>query len=456
MKQLSLNHCLKIKPPAVVSFYGAGGKTTLLRKLALEMTEAGQKVLLTTTTKMFIPPDIPVFYEEDIKKGIKTLKEHYKHHDVAVLAKQVIEDGKLEGIDPAAPGELKDQLEVSVLVEADGAKGRPIKGYAEHEPVLPTGSDLIIPVIGADALGAPLLEERVHRLDRLLPLTENKVGGTITEQIIASAFMYMLKLGQAQAPQARVYFILNKNDLLESSGSTALKIGRLLSNKDQPAEQLLIVEGKGFNPVRITINLVPGKPLVSVACIILAAGQSTRMGCDKLSLKTGHSTILGQTLQQVIAAGVKDIILITRPGFDCSELPGKEQCRIIENPLYKTGMSSSLQAGLSAVEENTQGAIFALGDQPMVPAEVYSLLCQTYQNNLKLLTAPIYKGKRGNPTLLDRRTWPDLMQISGDKGGRSVINKLTENEVDYIETNLSAILTDIDSPEDYRHFLNGR
>jgi len=454
MDQLQLEHSLSVKLPAVISFYGAGGKTTLISRLAEEMCSSGRKVLITTTTKIFVPQGIPLFYSDDPEQSIRILKRHYQKNNIAVLGRRVNRDNKIEGISAQEVHELRELLQVTVLVEADGAKGLPIKGFNANEPVLPFHSDLIVAVIGSDALGAKLSSSNVLRLENVLEETGAEYGSIITEHIVAEVFQYMLKLGRIQAPNAGTVCLLNKSDLLKSPGSTALKLSALLSGQQNSPDQLLITAVKEINPVRFTFLLKNGELCAHISCIVLAAGASKRMGIDKLALPFSKNTILENTLEQIEKSGIKDIIIVLRPGSPWLEKLKKGTCKLIENPLHSTGMASSLKAGLNAVDNKSQGVLIALADQPLVTPALYKKLINNYRNKLKIVTYPTYRGKRGNPTLLDRRIWPDLMSISGDLGGRVLIEKMDEDEIDRVETERPEIVFDIDTPDDYKRFFS--
>ena len=450
MEQLALYNCLEITPPAVVSFYGAGGKTTLLRNLAAEMVSSGHKVLLTTTTKIYPYADFSHIYAADTKKAVSALKEHFKQHNLAVLGQRVLTDGKIEGIETDFAAELLDKLNVTILVEADGARGMPIKGYTEYEPLIPSCSDLIVPVIGADALMTTLTSANVHRLPQLLEAIGEEEGGAITENLIARTFSAMIALGSVQAPGANVICVFNKADLLKAAGRTSLEVSRLLAGSSE-AKRFLVTLAGSRDPVKINLCLEGGWLSAAVTCIILAAGLSSRMGQDKLRLKLGDKTVLEQTIDNIVKAGVKEIIVVNRPENNLPILAEKYNCRIIENQHYKSGISSSLKAGLLAVKNETQGVIFALGDQPFVSVDTIKLLVNRYRNNLKLITCPHYRGQRGNPIIFDRRTWPDLLRVNDDQGGRALFHTVAPSEIDQVDTEDPAVVMDLDTPEDYQN-----
>lgn len=462
MEHFTITHSLNFSETAVISFYGAGGKTTLMRRLAAEMAAAGKKALLTTTTRIYKPQETAFFCSDDLEQAVQELREHFRNNDLAVLGKSILPDGKVEGIEPGQVGFLRDCLQVSVLVEADGAKGKPLKGFAPYEPVIPSSADYIIPVLGGDALGSFISPANTHRLEHFLESTGTKEGEMVNGSILARAFKYMLKIGMKQAPRAYACPIINKGDLIVSPETSALEItGLIRTGYEGPLpEKLLVTAGREDWPVKIILNLKPTKPPALVSCVILAAGKSARMGADKMALTVGNKTILKQTLDNVAAAGFEDIVIVTSPGRT-GPVPASRfephrtiSINVVKNCRYQEGMSASLKAGLQAVEPAAQGVLFALGDQPQVPPAVYNRLCENYMNNLALVTCPVFMGKRGNPVLLDRRTWPALMNLTGDKGGRDLIENMDRDKINYVDVDTPSILWDIDSPEDYLVYLD--
>jgi len=455
MNQLSFYCSLAVNPPAIITFTGAGGKTTLIMRLAAEMNSAGLKTLLTTTTKFYPPPGVKLFLTCDLKSAVTLLKKHFLNDQTAVLGKRILPDGKIEGIEPGDIAFLLRDLKVSVLVEADGAKGLPIKGYAVHEPVIPPGTDIIIAVIGADALGACLDSKIAHRPKLLSEQINISEGTILTEKAIADAYKNILKLSLTQAPLARTASVFNKADLLDETPSAALAIAAHLSADPRGVpESLLFLEGQQSDPVKVALTRHDNTLSAAVSCILLAAGSSSRMGVDKLTLDYNGKTIIEHSLNNIQSAGIEDIVIVTRPNSGLVKLFKGGKIRIIENENYKSGMASSLITGLKEVDGRAQGVIFALADQPMVTPDIYRQLIETYQKSLKLVVGLSYKGQRGNPTLFDRRTWMSVMDLSGVEGGRRIIEKLPPSKISLVETDLEGVLFDVDTPEAYQKLLN--
>lgn len=462
MQKHGLRRVLGIDYPAIVAFYGAGGKTTLLGVLAAELAAAGHNILVTTTTKMYKPPGKIILHNSRPEQTAEKITAHLGDNSPTILGKRILPDGKIEGVDPGLIDFLHQNLQLTILVEADGAKGKSLKGYNYYEPVIPKHSNYIIPILGGDALEKPLTAKNTHRLEIFAASTGAKKGEKITAKTFADAFCHMFDLGKKQAPRALACLIINKADQVSSPGKEALAIASLVkgSLKDYFPDKLLITEGQNTDPVKIVLNLNCEAKQAKVSCVVLAAGQSTRMGRAKLALKTKGKTILEETVGEIIAAGIKNIVMVTAPGrSEWIGLPGSKRdgdvsIKVVENPHYHTGLASSLKTGLQAVDPDTQGIMFALADQPHIPASVYHTICEKYQRHLPLVTCPVFKNKRGNPVLFDRRTWPDLMKLKGDQGGRAVITEIRVEQRDYVDVDTPSVLWDIDSPEDYLAYLD--
>lgn len=454
MNQLSLYRCLDLNEPAVTAFIGGGGKTSLIRRLAEELTDLGHKVLVTTTTKCYPFPNLPHFYLESSLDMFKKLSDHYKNNSIAVLGGKIGPDGKITGISPQLPGSFAAELGIHVLVEADGSKGKPLKGYEKYEPVLPADSGLIVSVIGADALGAAVEETTVHRssIFRKAMLLD---GSPIIadEKLLAQAFLYMEQVAVNQAPHSKFIYALNKYDILDNPThvykiACALKI----MNNNTP---LLSTKAKSKHPVKMYLNASGQTEAASLSCVVLAAGSSTRMGSiDKLSLPFNQSTVLQSTLAQIIESDIKEIIVVTAPGSRWKSILTGNDLRVVENSLHKTGQASSLKAGLSEVSPNAQGVIFALGDQPLIGNDIFKMLIERYKSNLKPVTYPVYQNRRGNPVIFDRTLWPLLMNLEGDEGGRAIIKNLKSGDIENVHTDNEYVITDIDTPEDYQAIIN--
>jgi molybdenum cofactor cytidylyltransferase len=195
-----------------------------------------------------------------------------------------------------------------------------------------------------------------------------------------------------------------------------------------------------------------------VAAIILAAGKSTRMGEAKQLLRLGESTVLGQTIENVRRSAVDEIVLVLGASAEAirRRLPASslEGLKMVVNPAYEQGMASSLRAGLSALDPQMGAALIVLADQPFVRPETLAQLADHYRRSKAQIVIPSYQGIRGNPVLLDRSVFAELMALEGDIGFRALFGSHPEGTV-RLEVEDEGILLDIDNQEDYERLKRG-
>ena len=188
------------------------------------------------------------------------------------------------------------------------------------------------------------------------------------------------------------------------------------------------------------------KPVVSA--IVLAAGESRRMGRPKQLLRLGDRTLLDLALDNVRQSSAEEIILVL--GSSAAEI--KQQVatkglKVVVNPAYAEGMGSSLRAGIAAVDPNTQAALIVLADQPLVRPATLDRLIEHHRSTGAQIVIPTYNGFRGNPVLLDRSVFREVMEIRGDIGCRAIFGGHTEN-ISKLEVADVGILLDVDTGGD--------
>ena len=189
---------------------------------------------------------------------------------------------------------------------------------------------------------------------------------------------------------------------------------------------------------------------LKIAGIILAAGLSRRMGTVKSLLPLGESLLLDRVVENARQSELESLIVVL--GHDAENILKKidfKDSRVIINPDYRMGHSSSLRAGLDAVSADTDGALFLLGDQPFVGSKTIDRLIRAFQKQPSSLIIPTCQGKRGNPVLAHRRVFKMIQGITGDTGPRVLFSKLKE-EIQEVEVYDPGIHLDVDTVEDYR------
>ena len=193
------------------------------------------------------------------------------------------------------------------------------------------------------------------------------------------------------------------------------------------------------------------KPEPVVDAILLAAGQSTRMGTrNKLLEPVGGEPMIRRVAAAVRSAGVRRMVVVTghQAGRVRAALSGLD-CAFADNPDYRSGMGSSVAAGARAVFETPDppdAAIVCLGDMPdIAPAMLDALIANYDPQAGRTIVAAASGGQRGHPVLWDRRFADDLASLGGDTGGRDILQEHA-GQVVPVEMDDDAVLRDLDTP----------
>ena len=197
----------------VVAVAGAGGKTTLIHRLAAEARACGLRVLITTTTHMGAgdPEETGPVLVESEGDGDGALAEALAREGRATLLGRRVREDKLEGLSPERVDALASAADL-VLVEADGARGRSLKVPAAHEPVIPSKASVVVVVCALDVLGQPLDEDHVHRLELVRAATGVEPGEVVDEDCVAMALRHADGYPSRVPPRARLGVFFNKVD----------------------------------------------------------------------------------------------------------------------------------------------------------------------------------------------------------------------------------------------------
>jgi len=193
--------------------------------------------------------------------------------------------------------------------------------------------------------------------------------------------------------------------------------------------------------------------LSNIAGVILAAGQSSRMGRVKQTLPFRAKTILQWVVDNAIASSLERIIVVIGHRADLVEpaITGRDVTVVI-NDDYRKGQSSSIKAGLRALPEGTGAVLFMLGDQPLVAPDTINQILNAYESSKSPIVLPIFNGKRGNPVLFSRETFPGLLSLTEDCGGRSLLKEYAGKVLE-LQVDDPYIHFDLDTDEDYRTLL---
>ena len=189
--------------------------------------------------------------------------------------------------------------------------------------------------------------------------------------------------------------------------------------------------------------------MVRISAILLGAGESKRMGTNKLFLPWGRKTIFEQCLGTLLRSKVKEVIVVIN-----ERIVGKvnglkdRKVKVVTNPSYKRGMSTSIRIGIKVMDPKSRGILIALGDQPFLKARTIDALLKAFSHWKGGIIVPSFRGKRGHPVIFHRRYEKKLLKLIGDMGGRSILEDHPEG-VKAVRVKSEGVVKDIDTWEDY-------
>lgn len=444
-KAWSVAAAFKISTPGLVAIVGGGGKTSLLFALAEALPG---NVVLTTTTRIFaaqmgLATAVLQFDHEAAEEKTFTaaLTQLLRLHGRCLVVGPVQED-KAHGVSPQLPGQLLARPDVDfVLVEADGSRMRPIKAPAEHEPVIPRETTLVVPVVGIDALDSPL-DAAAHRPEKIAAILNLPPDSTphhrLTEAEIAAVLAHPAGGLKGVPPGAEVIVLINKVETAVQR-QAAFKIARQVLYAQQ-IKQVVIGAFKQDRPIRAVVR--------RVTAVVLAAGQSKRMGQTKQLLPWGDTTVLGQVLRNLKETAVHDILVISGHEAEKIEaIAAAEGVSAIRNPHYAFGeMLSSLQTAVMQLPSHIDAVLVMLADQPQVTPDIIDQLLVAYWQGQDKIVAPVYAGKRGNPVLIDRAHFAALLDLPLDAAPRDLLKR---HPTLLVSVGSDSVLKDLDEWEGY-------
>jgi molybdenum cofactor cytidylyltransferase len=189
--------------------------------------------------------------------------------------------------------------------------------------------------------------------------------------------------------------------------------------------------------------------------LVLSAGLSRRMGpANKMLLPLADSTILAMTVQNVLAANISLVAVVT--GYEADAV---KTClsgfpvQWIHNERYETGMTSSIQAGVAAASAEAQGYLIGLGDMPFLQPDEYRQLADFFQRQLAVdpfcIVVPVFEGQPGHPVIFSAAHRAAILALDFPDGCKPIV-AANRQHVAYFSFDTDHCLRDLDTPEAYR------
>lgn len=384
--------------------------------------------------------------ETAAREGVSAISVRpYKSRKVALLQTEL--PGLKQSVADKTKDVIRQRIEAmgSVLSEVQMVSHTTSAIATELSRVVDSGAELVL-VIGASAT--------VDRQDEI-PVAIVQAGGMIDHfgmpvdpgNLIVVAHIGDVPVlalpGSARSPRP------GGNDLLlerimadipvDSAHIMSMGVGGLM--KEIPSRPLPRTEAA---PRRQRSTQSTGR----YAAVILAAGQSSRMGAiNKLLIEVDGKPMVRHAVDASRAAGADPIIVVT--GHAAEDVRGAvgDDVTYIHNLDYQQGLSTSLRAGIGAVPDTSEGALIALSDMPRVkPEHIRQLMRAHDPDEGHIICVPTWQGKRGNPVLWDRRFFDDFMSLGGDVGAKHLISENADLVVE-VPIEDDSVLDDVDSPD---------
>jgi molybdenum cofactor cytidylyltransferase len=436
---------LRIQRGEVVSFIGAGGKTSALFRLGTELVDRGWRVLATTTTRVaedelrLAHVSLPFRGVGDVGR-ISNALNSYRF----VFLYDSIRDGKAFGVRPDTARLLLDRVNSDVLlIEADGARRLPFKAPYAHEPVIPSETTRAVLCVGMDAIGKPFDNEHVYNAEVIARRYGYPWGEPIMWPWLASVLRDD-QLGLLNVPgDVPVDVLLNNTRVAGATRHRARLLAGLLLREPRIRAVVLgemRAQGSPVSEVR--------RP---VAAVVLAAGMSSRMGHFKVLLPWGKQTVLEAIIERLHRSRLDRVVVVTgREASRVGDIAAKSGVLAVHNDDFERGeMLSSLQVGVRALDERFDAALVVLGDQPQLQSYVATRVLNAYAERQRDIVIPSFLKRRGHPVLFSKRLWRALLDLPEGKSPRDLVNAAAD-EIEYVNVDTDSILQDIDTPEDYK------
>jgi probable selenium-dependent hydroxylase accessory protein YqeC len=248
-----LTDSLGLQEREMISLVGAGGKTTLMFRLAKELVLQGKKVITTTTTKILEPlseETVRLIVDSDEKKLQHLVALHLDRDRHLTVARERLGSGKLRGVSPEVAANLWNSTGAdTVIVEADGAAGRPVKAPREHEPVIPSNTTLVIALLGLDAIGRQLNDENAFQPELISKMTGVRVGEKMTGPMLAILMTHREGIFKGAPAGSRVVSFINKIDLPGGLQKGRALAREILNRKHPRIERVVLGQLRHDPPV---------------------------------------------------------------------------------------------------------------------------------------------------------------------------------------------------------------
>mgnify|MGYP000864802967 CR=1 FL=1 len=478
----TLEKLLNLRKKDIVTAVGSNGKTTFCLNLCKELKLKKKTVFLTTTVKIlpinkkygFVDITIPdigneteekereVFSEMEITSFLLNMKKNLNNsNNVYVLGIYDSKIGKITSLSPKILEDISGKCDY-MIIEGDGSKMKPLKGWNKTEPVYAKNTTKSVGILPINIIGDKINDVNIHRMEEFLEISGGQKNEILTLNHLYNVIIH--KNGLFQYSLGEKILILNCAERYEDK-ENALNLAKMIkSNINFKDVRIAVTSLKNREYYEIGENSIIKEKnqnfsIPKISAIIMASGKSERMGTNKLLLEYRGITFIENTLKKVLNENFYELAIITcdkEVKKKCQNYikkleKDKKNIYLVDNKKSEKGQSESIKMGLKTLGK-CDGYMFFSCDQPFLTSDTIKKILQNFRT--KGITIPEYNGKRSLPVIFGKNFKNELLKLEGDTGGKTVISN-HQDKIKIVEIENPYEGKDIDTKEDYEMLKKG-
>ena len=478
----TLEKLLNLRKKDIVTAVGSNGKTTFCLNLCKELKRKKKNIFFTTTVKIlpinkkydFVDITIPdigneteekereVFSEMEITSFLLNMKKNLNNsNNVYVLGIYDSKIGKITSLSPKILEDISGKCDY-MIIEGDGSKMKPLKGWNKTEPVYAKNTTKSVGILPINIIGDKINDVNIHRMEEFLEISGGQKNETLTLNHLYNVIIH--KNGLFQYSLGEKILIINCAER-DKDKENALNLAKMLkSNINFRDIRIGVTSLKNREYYEIGENSIMEEEnknsfVPKISAIIMASGKSERMGTNKLLLEYRGMTFIENTLEKVLNENFYELVIVIsdkKVRKKCQDYIKKSEkdekkIYIIDNKKSEKGQSESIKIGLKTLGK-CDGYMFFSCDQPFLTSDTIKKILQNFKT--RGITIPEYNGKRSLPVIFGENFKDELLKLEGDTGGKTVINN-HQDKIKIVEIENSDEGKDIDTKEDYDMLKKG-
>ena len=478
----TLEKLIDLRKKDIITAVGSNGKTTFCLNLCNELKRKKKTVFLTTTVKIlpinkkygFVDITIPnteneteekereVFSEMEITSFLLNLEKNLNNsNNVYVLGIYNSKIGKITSLSPKILEDISGKCDY-MIIEGDGSKMKPLKGWNKTEPVYTKNTTKSVGILPINIIGEKISDVNIHRMEEFLKISGGQKNETLTLNHLYNVIVH--ENGLFQYSLGEKILILNCAER-DKDKENALNLAEMIKNNINFKDVKICVtslKNREYYKIEENNNIKEKNQNFSmpkISAIIMASGKSKRMGTNKLLLEYRGITFIENTLEKVLNENFYEFAIVISDkkvkkkaqDYMKNLETDEKKIYIIDNKKSEKGQSESIKIGLKTLGK-CDGYMFFSCDQPFLTSDTIKKILKNF--NPGRITIPEYDGKRSLPVIFGENFKDELLNLEGDTGGKTVISNHPD-KIRIVEIENSDEGRDIDTKEDYEMLKKG-